>query len=408
MTQFAYTAIPLKRVGAEVVSGRRDAPDERALREVLRAEGMIALEVRPVRWLDAVRGLSAGGGKGGLRRSDPAWFFGTLALLLGGKVPLEAALGTMIDLAPAPRLKAACAAVRDGLRAGQTLAGAVGGQKGLAAPQHLALLRSGQETGRLDHAVVLIDRGIATAERIRRAVVGKMIYPAILVLATIAALWFLATYVIPRFAETLAQLGGELPVPTAITLAVAGVLVWLVPAVAVVAIAVAATRPVWMTPALRLRVSEATLRAPVVGPLVWNGQAAMLTDLLATMLEGGGDLLSGMNQAGEVVTSPALGRRVAGAIKRVREGADVGVALHEQAVLPPMASALVLAGSKSGELTATLRRASGACMELQERLTARLLLLLEPAITVVMAGAIGWVIYSLVAGMLAMTEAAGR
>jgi general secretion pathway protein F len=403
MTQFAFSAIPSDG-GAGTVTGTREAPDESALREALRAEGLIAVEVRPVHVLDALRSAF---GTGRVRRGDVAWFYQTLRLLLENRVPIESAVRTMQELAPHPRLARLCGEIRESLRAGETLADAVAARPSLASDHHVALLRSGQQSGRLDHAVALVDGSISSSMEIRRALVGQLLYPALLVLAAIVALWFLSVRVIPRFAETIATLGGELPWQTSATLATASVLAWAVPLLVVALAAAWATRSAWSSPELRVRVHTAALRVPLVGTLLWNAQGALVADMLATMLSGGADLLAGLAQARDVASSPVIAERLDGARRDVREGADPGRALADRRVLPPMATAVVRSGIAGGDLVGSLRRASQLCLETQKTLASRLLTFVEPAIILVLAGAIGWVVYSLVVGMLAITNLGG-
>jgi len=404
VTRFAYSAIPLENAGAGLVSGRREASDEHALRQALRADGLIAVDVRPERIIDALRAQL---NPERLRRADGVWFFQTLRLLLENNVPIESAVSTLEELAPHPRVARACAEIRTALRSGSSLDEAVDAQAGLASPQHVALLRSGQESGRLDHVVALIDESLTTRARIRRTVVGRLIYPFILLLAAIAVVWFLAVRVIPKFAETLTSLGGELPFATRFTLGLAEVLAWAVP-VGFVLLAVGfALRHALLTPHVRAGLSRLALRVPIVRSLTWNTHAAVITDVLASIISGGGDVLTALTQAHEVVSSPAIGARLAEARKRVREGAELGDAFAETRVLPPLPTAVVRSGMKGGDLVGALRRATRVCLDRQEQLTQRLLILLEPAVILVLAGAVGWVVYSLVTGMLAITEAGG-
>lgn len=406
MTTFAYTAVsiqPAAQVGG-VIAGTQDAPDERSLRDELRKKGLIAIEVRPAKLSDALRAALS---RDRPRRADAVWFFQTLRLLLSGSVPIEQALSTMHELAPNPRLREVCAAVREKLRGGSSLADAAASVPGLLTAQHEALLRTGHESGRLAHVVTLIDTSIASSERLRRTVTGRLIYPAILLLASIGAVWFLATFVIPKFAGTLQAMGGELPLSTSITMAGAKALVWILPPMLVLAAGAYAFRHALVGPALRAKLSALALRTPLVGPLVWHAQGAVVCDVLGTMLEGGGDVLSGLQQAYEVVSSPALADRLAQARSRVREGTDLGHAFAEAKVLPPMIAAVLQVGMKSGDLVGGLRRCTLACMEKQERITERLLVLLEPAVILFLAGTVGWVVYALVMGMLAMNDIGG-
>lgn len=401
MTQFAYTAIPLQNASGGVVSGQREAVDERELRNELRGAGLIVLDVRPVRLGDAVKAALSGER---LRRTDTVWFFRTLRTLLGSAVPIESAVATMRDLAPNARLKRACADVREKLRAGKSMAEAVAGAPGLADAGSLALLRAGQESGRLDHIIGLIDSSIASRERVRRVVTSRLMYPSILMVCAAIALWFLATFVIPRFAQTLQAQGAKLPLSTSVTLIGAQIAVWAVPALLIAAAAFWMARRQLVGPSARAALSRLALRTPVVGALVWHGQAMVICETLATMLEGGADVLAGLGQAQEVVASPVIADRLAAARQQVREGVDIGDAFARNAVLPPLVSATLQVGVKGGDLVGGLRRATTVCLERQDLLTDRLLTLMEPAVILFMAGGVGWMVYALLMGMLAIND----
>ena len=406
MTAFSFRAIAIDSAGGgPPVTGTREAADERALRDSLLAEGLVALDVRPVRLMDAVR---ASFHPDRPRKSDAAWFFQSLRVLLENRVPIESAVRTMGELAPTPRQKRMCTEVRESLRAGKGLAESIAGVgtsvAKMLSPHHQALLVSGQQSGRLDHAVGLVDTSLQNSARIRRSVVGRLIYPAILIVAAIGVLWFLSARVIPKFAETLISMGQELPWATNLTLVGSRVLAWVAPLVVVAVVVLWVTRRAWMTARQRQWVAQRSLRSPVVGTLVWHAEAALVTDVLATMLEGGADILAGLEQAQRVVGNPVIAERVSAARRAVREGADLGVALVDHEVLPPMIAVVVRAGIAGGQLSTALRRATELCLEKQETVSQRLMTLVEPAIIVVLAGVVGWVVYSLVSGMLAVTD----
>ncbi|GAB4546005.1 MAG: type II secretion system F family protein [Phycisphaerales bacterium] len=404
MTAYAYTAVALGGGGGAPTSGTREASDERALRSALREEGLIAIEVRPLRAMDALRERFS---RERVRAKESAWFFSTMALLLENAVPVDEAVSSAQEAAPSDRAASVCERVRASLRKGEAFSDAVEGVVGLAKVQHIALLRSGEASGRLAYCVGLVDASIERAASIRRTLMGRLTYPALLLVASIGAVWYLSAVVVPSFAETLTELGGELPWQTVATLRAASVLSWLAPVVVLVAVLAFALRGVWMTSGRRRWLDALVLRVPIAGRLVWYTNAALVTDILATMIEGGSDLLDGLTQAHEVVTSREIGARLATARTRVREGAEAGAVLAESGVLPAMASTIVRAGLAGGDLAGGLRRASRFCLVRQEAIGERVLTLLEPAVLVVMAGTVGWVAYSLIAGMLAITNAGG-
>lgn len=399
MTTFVYKAIPAG-ASAGAVTGRADADSADTVRESLRGQGLIVLELKPerhglVRLPFTHRGVS---------RANTVWFFRTLRRMLAASVPIEQAMSTMVELSPNDPARAACATALGALRSGEPLAEAVEKTPGLARPQHLAILRVGHQSGRLDECVALIERSIASRERLRRTVTGKLIYPAILVIASIGAVWILATFVIPKFAETLASAGAQLPLPTRITLVASRWMMWMIPPVILAGLVALSLKPADLPERWRRRLDRLLLRLPVARDMVWLAQGAVVANTLATMLEGGGDLLAGLVQAQSAVTSPSVADRLVEATRAVREGGDVGGAMHEYAVLPPEADALVRIGARSGDLVGSLKQAAAVCVEKQELAADRLLTLMGPAIILALASMVGWIVYSLISGMLSMND----
>jgi type II secretory pathway component PulF len=406
MTRFVYRAAQLTGgPGAGVVEGRESAPDERSLRDRLRDRGYVALEVRAASPLDRIR---AGARKATIRESDRAWFFRTLHRLLDGGAPLERAMSTMIELSDTASVRDACERVRSSLRGGAALDAAIGEEPGLAAAQHLALLRIGHESGRMRHCVGLIDGAIVRQRKLRRALIGRLMYPVILGVAALLALWFLSAVVMPRFEETLASADASLPIQTRMTFAIAGVLFWVVPAAVLAAVTLALLGRSGMLP--RTWSQRATVvfdRLPLLGSIRWSHRSALVADTMATMLEGGADLVSSLHECETVVAGTPVADRLSRVRRRVREGEDIGDAIEDEQVFPKMVTAIIRAGSHGGALAEAFRSAADTASEAQDDLTQRALTLLDPAIIIMLAGVVGWIVFSLVSGMLAINDLGG-
>jgi general secretion pathway protein F len=286
MAQFVYKALKASAGGGgQVQSGVATHPDESAAREALREQGLIPLDIRPanpflplLQWSRHER----------LRGGDQAWFFQTMYTLMEARLPVEEAVATIEEIAPKPRLRAAAASVRAGLRSGHDLAESVTRVPGLCDDQIVAVLKVGMASGKLLHALALIDRSVRTRREIRRTVGSRLTYPAILLAGSILSVWFLSSFVIPRFAETLTTAGAELPASTRLTLAASTYAVWVVPVIAVAVGALFFAKPWRRMPGLAKRIDETTLRLPLFGNLRWHSQTVLVADTLATVVEGGG------------------------------------------------------------------------------------------------------------------------
>jgi type II secretory pathway component PulF len=407
VTRFVYRAAPIKPGLGGLVEGREEARDERTLRDHLRERGLIAVEVRPVGLADALR-ARFGSRATRIKRADRLWFFATLARLLRSKAPVERAITTMEEVAPHEAARNACAQVGDALRSGRPLDEACAQVPGLAGPRQAALLRVGHASGDLERATALIDESLRTSERIRKTVIGRLIYPAVLIVVGVACLWFLAAVVLPRFSETLESAGANLPGATRFTLASAKIVMWAGPIVMLAVVgAILWWRAGLAPPAWRRKAQEMAFRTPLVGGLVWRHQGAVAADTIATMLEGGGDLLEALEQAEDAVGEGVVARRLARARQQVREGLDPGEAFERESVFPPMNAAVIRIGARSGDLAGALRSATETALEEQQDGIDRLLTLLQPAVILALAAVVGWVVYSLIAGMLAINEIGG-
>jgi len=405
MTEFSYRAVALPGGGAAGAErGRIEAPSASSARTQLRERGLVALEVRPVALAERLRGGAASGPKA--NRTDRLWFFRTLDRFLSRNASLEESVRAAAELATAPAAKAAAERVLESLRQGRSLAEACEGVPGLVLPRHAALLRVGHASGRLPKATALVARSLESAAALRKQVIGQLIYPAVVLVASVVCVWILAAVVVPRIAEQLSALGTELPAPTRWTLAGTRAFVWAAP---VIALAVAASVLAWrrgaVPPRFRERLARFAWRVPVWRDLLWHARGGVAAETVATLLDGGGELLEGLELAREAAGDPVLGERLERARSRVREGADAARALAEERALPPEPSAVALIGSRSGDLAGGLRAAAESCAEQRELLTGRLVALINPAVMIGMGAVVGWLFYSLLAGMLAINDA---
>ena len=86
------------------------------------------------------------------------------------------------------------------------------------------MVRAGESSGALEGTLRRLAALLEETQALRDALVSALIYPALLTGVGAAAVVFLMTFVIPRFAEIFRELGGAIPAPTLALLAVADAL----------------------------------------------------------------------------------------------------------------------------------------------------------------------------------------
>src|SRR5207253_9314315 len=141
---------------------------------------------------------------------------------------------------------------------------------------------------------------------LRRKLKKTLIYPCILITASIGLIVLMTTYVIPKFASLYETTSGKLPMLTQVVVGVANTvranLLWLGPLILATVIFVYFWR---RTESGKIKIDEWLLKVPVIGELIRQNTTAQLSRNLGTLLAGGITLLESFEIASESVTNRA-------------------------------------------------------------------------------------------------------
>lgn len=399
MALFAYRALT---AAGERVTGEIEAPDARAAVARLQERGLFPISAEPVTPRPARAGL-------GGRRLARAVTEATreLATLLGAGQTLTEALGLLLETIEHRRLRAILAEVREAVRTGKSLSEALANHPHAFPRAYVGLVRAGEAAGTLPETLRILALARERREQVERKLASAAIYPALLLLASLAALAVLLLVVVPRFAPLFAQAQAALPASTRLVLALAEFLAaWgselaLALAVALFALLVALRRP-----RPRLVLDRALLRVPLVAKLARERASAEAMRGLATLLKGGLDLASALPLVRELVSNRAVRAALEETMRAVREGRPLWRALSEADVLAPLAVRLLRVGEESGRLAEVAEYLAEAFEERVASRLARLVALVEPLVIVTLGLLVGGIVVSILSAVIAVNDLA--
>jgi general secretion pathway protein F len=404
MAVFAYRAAD--RCG-QTVDGVMEAPDLRAVAERLQRDAYFPIRIAPQHQRRRILGL-AWPEMGGRRVAgrDLVSLTQQLATLLEAGLPLDRALGIQAELAPTARLRAIMADVLRTVRAGSSLADALARHHPRPFSRlYVNMVRAGEKGGVLETTLRRLAEFLAESQEFRDALVSALIYPVMLAGVGAAAVVFLMTFVIPRFATIFKDLGATIPLPTQILLEISGALQrswWLIALVGVAG--VLASRMFLATPRGRRAGDRLLLRLPTLGPIIMKTEVARLTRILGTLLRSGLPMIGALTVVKEMLANQVL----AGAVDRLGDGARRGAGLAQpmadSGVFPPLAIHMVRVGEETGRLEEMLLRV-GADFEADTRKRVkRLIALAEPCIILVMGVVVGFIVLAMLMAILSVTD----
>jgi len=383
--------MPAYRFEASSADGRIergviDADSPRHARGLLRERGLVPIEVAPV----SAAATAARGAIGGrIRTVELTLLTRQLASLLAARLPLEQALGAVIEQAERPALRDRLAAVRSEVVGGQTFAQALARHPRDFPDVYRALVAAGEQSGDLALVMERLADYVEARSALSQRILLAFTYPVIVTLVAIGVIVALLTYVVPQVVGVFSQTRQQLPFLTVALIAVSDFLRawggWLLLALAGAALAF---RAALRSPELRLAWHARLLALPLAGRLIRGVNTARFASTLGILAASGVPLIKSLEAGAQTLSNDALRANVEDAIARVREGAPLSRALAAGGRFPPMMLHMIASGEATGNLAEMLQRTAATLSGETERRAIAMTSLLEPALILLMGGVV--------------------
>ncbi|MBI4702130.1 MAG: type II secretion system inner membrane protein GspF [Deltaproteobacteria bacterium] len=405
MAVFEYRGI-LASTGKSV-RGVRDAENAKALRALLRRDGVLltgAAEEKAAaqegrRQIDLRRLVAR------VSAADLAMMTRQLATLVHAGIPLFESLTALIEQVEKDQLKRALSGVRDHVREGTSFAAALEQHPKIFSSLYVNMVRAGEASGTLEAVLERLTHFMEGQAKLRGKVVAALAYPALMVVIATTILSVLMVAVVPKVTSIFQSMDRALPWYTSLLIAVSHFLSdywWLV--LGAGSVAAILFRRWRRTPQGRERWDSFTLATPIFGPLVQMVAIARFSRTLATLLAAGVPLLQAMDIVRTVLGNAALENVVAEATGSIREGESIAEPLKRSGRFPPLVTHMIAIGERSGELEQMLENVATAYDSAVDTRVQMLTSLLEPVIIVVMGGAVGFIALSILMPLIQISE----
>jgi type IV pilus assembly protein PilC len=369
------------------------AQTETEARQKLAERGFYVFSVRA--HLDVFGQFASASSDRKIRTNDFLIFNQQFNTLLKAGLPIVKSLDLLAERAAASRLRPILKDVRQRVREGALLSEALIAQ-GSFPPVYVTAITAGERSGNLTGVLDQYITYLRTSTGFRSRLLTTMIYPAILVTSLITVMAYLVTYAIPKFADLYRELGVPLPKITQVMLSIAiplrnFSLFFIAGFAAIVVAAFLWTR----TERGALVIDGLKPRVPILGDVWLKSHIAQFVRTLSTLLTGGTPLVSALETSSSAIGSRLISTSVRKAADHVREGQSLHSALAETRLIPPLALEMIEVGEASGALAAMLTSVAEFYEEEVNTRLQRILIWIQPAILVVMAVVVFFVLVSL-------------
>ena len=351
---------------------------------------------------------------GGVSNKKMVLFTRQLSTLQDAGLPLLRSIQVLESQLRPGLLKSILSQVAEDVEAGTTLSDSMAKHPKAFDRLYCKMVNAGEIGGVLDVIHQRLANFLEKAQRLRRRIVGALIYPAAVMMISVTIVAGIMIFVVPKFQSIFNDFEVELPGLTLwlidASMWVAGRLhenqhipgwVWIIFTPIVVWLTFKLIR--WTEPG-RAITDIVRVRIPVVGDLIKKTSVARFTRTLGTLIAAGVPILEAIlitrDASGNYVFEKALMK----VHDSIREGETFAGPLREAKVCDGMVVNMIDVGEETGDLDAMLMKIADNYDEEVDVAVQSLLSLMEPLLVVVLGGAVGTIVLSLFLPLVKMIE----
>jgi type IV pilus assembly protein PilC len=342
-----------------------------------------------------------------------AVFSRQFATLVASGMPMLRTLQTLEEQTQDDQIREAAAGVRSDVEAGSSLEQAMERYPKVFDRLFRAMVRSGEQSGRLDDVLDRIAFQVEKQDALRRQVKSAMMYPSLVFGFAVIVLVAIVAFVIPIFAGIFEELGEEnpneavgLPLPTQICVTASEVLTgyWyiLIPAIAGTIIAFVKWKK---SQRGHEQWDRLKLRIPMnIGDVIQKVALARWSRTFAGSVEAGVPMLQAIKLTGETSGNIVVERAMEDVYASVKRGGSLAAPIEANAIFPPLVGHMMAVGEETGQLQQMLGKVADFYEAEVDAKVKALTALIEPVMIVFVGGMVGFIVISMYLPMFSIYE----
>ncbi len=372
----------------KMISGTMQATDELDLHARLKQENKYLIQAKAQIEKNGMRRLKS---------NVVSDFAKNIGELLGAGVSLVKALRIISeDESIKPKEREVYAGLLKQVRSGIPLSDAMLASGDAFPPLFINMIKSAESSGSMDKISLQMSVHYEKEYRLNQKVKSSMTYPKILCVLIVVVVAIIMGYVIPQFKDLFSQMD-SLPASTTILLAISNFVKhkWYVLIIAAVVIYIF-SRVLMAIPAVRYAKDKLELKLPVIGRLRKVIYTARFARTLSSLYSAGISIINCLQIARNTIGNSYIERQFDRVIADVRAGMNLSESIDKVDGFTKKLSSSIAVGEETGALDTMLVSIANQMEYDSEVAMNKLVSYLEPAMIVVMAAVVGFVIISVI------------
>jgi type II secretory pathway component PulF len=338
-----------------------------------------------------------------------ATFTQQLSNLLKSGMPLTVALNSMTHLATKGISSDVAKQLKQDVMEGKSLSDAMSKQPVVFSDLYVNMVRAGEQSGALVDVLQRLATHFERFAEVHAKFVSAMIYPAVVACVGVVIMFFFMTVMLPKFMSIFQGLNVPLPMATQILIGISNFFKhywWLI--LMVILTAIMLFKRYQSSERGRRAIDGFKMNAPVFGRVVRLNLFGQFARTLSTLLHNGVPVLTALKITEEIMPNRVVKEAIAKTREEVTDGKTIAQPLARSKLFPQLMIDLLKIGEDTGDVPGALQNVANT-YENELTIALRVMTnLIEPAMIIMMAVGVGFLLFSVLSAMFAITSTIGQ
>lgn len=391
MPKYAYTAVDSS---GKLLNGTLEADNENLVLSKLHEQQLHVTDVKEVRGAfgDRSKGLMK---PKKAKLKNLVVFSRQFATMVDAGIPILRCLEILVTQAKDPALRVAATEVASDVRGGLSLNESMSKHPHVFSKLYVNMIRAAELGGILDTILDRLAGFLEYENEVRGKIKSAMMYPVMVLFFSIAMLFALFTFVLPKFKEIFEGMDVEIPPVTQFLFNVGDFFqsFWWMMIILVIGGFIGLK--LWgRTPKGAYSLDQFKLRIPIIGELVLKMSIARFARTFGLLISSGVPMMRSLEIVGETSGNRVIVEAIENARISIREGQKLSTPMVASGLFPAMVTQMIDVGEESGRLSEMLVKVGDFYDQEVETTVKGLTSMIEPMLIIFMGVIVGFIAIS--------------
>ncbi len=389
----------------EIKKGEMDAPNEETVKTNLNRLNITPTKIKqkPKDLFENIAFLQPK-----VQQSDVIIFCRQFSTMIDAGLPIIQCLEILYSQQENKTFKKILKNIKESVEGGDTLADALKKYPEQFDNLFVNMIAAGEAGGILDTILKRLSHYMEKAAKLKSQVKGAMIYPLITVIIAIVVIAVIMVFVIPVFKDMFEDMGGTLPLPTLIVVAMSDFvknnILYIIGGFGLI---IFTLKKFYNTEKGMIILDDLSLKLPVFGMLIRKVAVAKFTRTMSTMLTSGVAILDALTIVAKTAGNKTIEKAIYDVRSGIEEGRTMAAPLSESEVFPSMVCQMIEVGETTGALDNMLEKIADFYDDEVDQAVENMTAMIEPFMLVFLGVTIGGLVIAMYLPIFKMASIVG-